>query len=83
MKNRDLAIRAKEMGYTHIFTIVKMHFNSNYYNSNKVDHIIQSGKFEPAPFYDGYAHGELLHNLPATGITRTMLKYKIEKGENR
>jgi len=78
MTNRDLATKAKEMGYTHIFTIVKMHFNSNYYNSNKVDHIIETGKFQAAPFYNGYAHGALLHNLPTTGITRTMLKWKIK-----
>jgi len=81
MTNKELARFAKEQGYEYITTIVKTHFNSSYWNINRVDSVIKSGKFRPAPIYNGYAHGTITSELPENCIERTTLRflYKNQK----
>ncbi len=81
MTNKKLAEEARERGYNYIFTIVKQHFNSSYYNINSVDDVIETGKFRPAPAYDGYVHGTITSELPKNGVTRILLRWMIANGK--
>ena len=78
MTNKELAAFAKELGYEHIITIVKTHFNSKYWNINKTRFVLSSGKFDPAPAYNGYAHGTITSELPESCIERTTLRYMYQ-----
>ena len=57
----EKARKAKTMGYTHIASIVKSHYNSKYYNVVSCDDVIEKGDWISAPswsFRSG-AHGRL------------------------
>ncbi len=82
MTNKELATFAEEKGLDYIYTIVKSHFNSRYYNVNSVSEVKRTGKFSPAPFYNGYRHGIITSELPKNGMSRTLLRYLYEE-ENK
>lgn len=60
MKNEKLDVRAakwaKANGYTHMTTVVKNVFTTNYYNVQDVDHIIENGRWIGAPRLGNYAN---------------------------
>lgn len=47
-KNQRAALLAKELGYTHIATVVKSVFSTTYHNVQDVDYVIERG-WEGAP----------------------------------
>ncbi len=77
MTNKELATFAEKKGFDYIYTIVKSHYSSRYYNVNSVSEVKRTGKFLPAPFYNGYRHGIITSELPKNGVTRTLLKWMI------
>ncbi len=81
MTNKALAKFGKSKGYEYLATIVKSHFNTNYYNINKLDDIIKTGKIRPAPFMGNLncKQGVRTSQLPGKTVTRTLLRFMYKK----
>lgn len=83
-----LAKLAKAAGYTHIASIVKNVYRTDYYHYNSVDAVIRAGRWIPAAFVScmpgktgGAWHGRLgvrRSELPEKTIMRSML-FSLEK----
>lgn len=93
MKNQESQLLrraklAKAAGYTHIASIVKNVYRTDYYHYNSVDAVIRAGRWIPAAFVScmpgktgGAWHGRLgvrRSELPEKTIMRSML-FSLEK----
>jgi len=59
-KLQKKAIAAKKDGYETVYTIVKQVFNTEYFNTNSIDKLIETGKWEAAPYHLGFDwHGPI------------------------
>ena len=51
------AKKAKELGFTHMSSVVKSVYATTYYHVNLIDDIIEKGYWEPAPKVSFRWHG--------------------------
>lgn len=72
----EKAIKAKEQGYTHMASIVKNVYSTNYYNVVLIDDIIRLGMWIPANYvqFSSGARGRIGINGNNIDWTKTIRK---------
>ena len=71
---------AKELGYTHISTIVKQVFATTYHNVQDVDHVIERGWVgAPRSYRFKGAIGVITNELPEKTIARPELFRRLDE----
>jgi hypothetical protein len=75
-------IKAKELGYEFIASVVKSVFSTTYYHVVSIDDVIAEGKWIPAPcgsIGNSGAHGRIgTKTLPPKTVCKSTLNYIIK-----